>query len=70
MKVSTDCPSCPFVKACPMVEEHQRLPPYEGYDYEGCDRKRASGLHMCGHALQPNPAGREDPKDNAKGLPD
>lgn len=30
MKVSTDCPSCPFVKACPMVEDHQRLPRDEG----------------------------------------
>lgn len=30
MKVSADCTSCPFVKACPMVEEHQRLPFDEG----------------------------------------
>lgn len=30
MKVSADCASCPFVKACPMVEEHQRLPWDEG----------------------------------------
>lgn len=26
MKVSADCTSCPFVKACPMVERQQRLP--------------------------------------------
>jgi hypothetical protein len=30
MKVSTDCTHCPFVKACPMVEEHQRLPLDDG----------------------------------------
>ena len=30
MKASTNCPSCPFVKACSMVEEHQRLPGDEG----------------------------------------
>lgn len=30
MKASADCTSCPFVKACPMAEKHQRLPFDEG----------------------------------------
>ena len=62
-------PKAPGNEASP-VPELPFLPPYERRDYEVCDRKRASGLHMRGHALQPHPAGREDPQDNAKGLPD
>lgn len=30
METRTDCPSCPFVRICPMVEKHQRLPWDEG----------------------------------------
>lgn len=40
MKVSADCTSCPFVKACPMVEEHQCLPWDEG------------GLGLCPKLLE------------------
>lgn len=35
METKTDCTHCPFVEACPMVEEHQRLPWDEG------------GLELC-----------------------
>lgn len=30
METRTDCPSCPFVRFCPMVEKYQRLPWDEG----------------------------------------
>ena len=30
METKTDCTHCPFVEACPMVENHQRLPFDEG----------------------------------------
>lgn len=30
METKTDCTHSPFVEACPMVEEHQRLPGDEG----------------------------------------
>lgn len=30
METRTVCPSCPFVRFCPMAEKHQRLPWDEG----------------------------------------
>ncbi len=47
----------------PPVPELPLLP------YVGRRGKRTSHLQLCGDALQPHPAGRENPKDNAKGLP-
>lgn len=50
MKVSADCTSCPFVKACPMVEEHQRLPWDEG-GLELCPKLPEMKLLRCRNCI-------------------
>ena len=52
-------PELPFL---PQIQKHWRL-------RRICHGKRTSHLHLCGDALRPHETGRENPKDNAKGLP-
>lgn len=52
-------PELPFL---PQIQKHWRL-------RRICHGKRTSHLHLCGDALQPHKAGRENPGDHAQGLP-
>lgn len=50
MKVSAECTSCPFVKACPMGEERQRLP----FDEDGiglCPKLPEMNLLRCRNCI-------------------